>query len=82
MNRLPTARSYQGSAQLVPGVSGGANPNVKGGFFRSNRYLVDGLDVTDPVTNTFSMNIPFEVDAGRWTCRPAAWTPSTTPWAA
>jgi hypothetical protein len=60
MNRLPTARSYQGSAQLVPGVTGGGNPNVKGGFFRSNRYMVDGLDVTDPVTNTFSMNIPFE----------------------
>ncbi len=60
MNRLPTARSYQGSAQLVPGVTGGANPNVKGGFFRSNRYKFDGLDVTDPVTNTFAMNIPFE----------------------
>ena len=60
MNRLPTARSYQGSAQLVPGVSGGANPNVKGGFFRSNRFMVDGLDVTDPVTNTFAMNIPFD----------------------
>jgi hypothetical protein len=60
MNRLPTARSYQGSAQLVPGVSGGANPNIKGGFFRSNRYMVDGLDVTDPVTNTFAMNIPFD----------------------
>jgi hypothetical protein len=60
MNRLPTARSYQGSSVFVPGVTGGANPNVKGGFFRSNRYKFDGLDVTDPVTNTFAMNIPFE----------------------
>jgi outer membrane receptor protein involved in Fe transport len=25
-----------------------------------NRYLVDGLDITDPVTNTFSANINFD----------------------
>jgi outer membrane receptor for ferrienterochelin and colicin len=25
-----------------------------------NRYLVDGLDITDPVTNTFSSNINFD----------------------
>jgi hypothetical protein len=60
MNRLPTARSYQNASQFAPGVTGGANPNVKGGSFRSNRYMFDGLDVTDPVTNTFAMNIPFE----------------------
>jgi hypothetical protein len=60
LNRLPTGRSYQNASQFVPGVSGGANPNVRGGFFRSNRYQFDGLDVTDPVTNTFAMNIPFE----------------------
>ena len=25
-----------------------------------NHYLVDGLDITDPVTNTFSANINFD----------------------
>ena len=58
--KLPTGRSYQNVAQLVPGVSGGANPNVKGGMSLNNRYLIDGLDVTDPVTQTFSANLTFD----------------------
>jgi len=60
MNRLPTGRSYQSVAQLVPGVSGGANPNIKGGLNLNNRYLIDGLDVTDPVTGTFATNLSFD----------------------
>jgi hypothetical protein len=60
VNRMPTSRSYQGITQQVPGVSGGANPNIKGGGSRNNRYLIDGMDVTDPVTNTFTKNITFE----------------------
>jgi hypothetical protein len=59
-NRLPTGRSYQTIAQQVPGVSGGANPNIKGGTSRHNKYLIDGLDVTDPVTSTFAMNLTFD----------------------
>ena len=60
VNRMPTGRSYQGIALQVPGVSGGANPNIKGGSTRNNRYLIDGMDVTDPVTNTFTKNLTFE----------------------
>jgi hypothetical protein len=60
MSRLPMGRSYQTAAQQVPGVSGGANPNIKGGQSGNNRYLIDGIDVTDPVTNTFSMNLTFD----------------------
>lgn len=60
LKKLPTARSYQDAAQKVGGVSGGANPNIKGGYLRLNKFLVDGLDVTDPVTGTFSLNMPFE----------------------
>jgi hypothetical protein len=60
LNRIPTGRSYQGAAQLVPGVSGGANPNIKGGLLIQNRYLIDGLDITDPVTGTFSTNLNFD----------------------
>ncbi len=56
-NRMPIARQYQSVAQQVPGVTvGGGNPNVKGARTSSNRYLVNGLDLTDPVTNTFSAN--------------------------
>jgi hypothetical protein len=60
LNKLPTGRSYQTVAQQVPGVSGGANPNVKGGTSAQNHYLIDGLDVTDPVTNTFAENLTFD----------------------
>ncbi|HEY0715782.1 MAG TPA: TonB-dependent receptor [Polyangia bacterium] len=60
LNRLPTGRSYQSIAQQVPGVSGGANPNIKGGLSSNNRYLIDGVDVTDPVTGTFAQNLTFD----------------------
>jgi len=59
---VPTARSYQDIASLLPGVVDvrGGNPDIHGGTFRNNRYLVDGLDITDPVTLTFSANINFD----------------------
>jgi hypothetical protein len=58
--KLATGRSYQSITHQVPGVTGGANPVMAGGSFRHNRYLVDGLDITDPVTNTFSANFNFD----------------------
>jgi hypothetical protein len=63
--RLPTARTYQGVALQAAGVqnniyNGAGNPFVKGGFSLHNRYLIDGLDVTDPVTQTFSNNLTFD----------------------
>jgi hypothetical protein len=58
--RLPTGRSYQNAAQQVPGVSGGGNPNVKGGLASSNRYILDEMDITDPVSGTFTSNQTFE----------------------
>jgi hypothetical protein len=60
MSRVPTGRSYQSVAQFIPGVTGGANPNIRGGLSIQNRYLVDGLDITDPVTGTFSTNLSFD----------------------
>jgi hypothetical protein len=60
LSRLPTGRSYQNAAQFVPGVSGGGNPNIKGGLASSNRYLLDDMDITDPVSNTFTSNQTFE----------------------
>lgn len=62
-SKLATGRRYQDIAQQAPGVVGGGNPVMAGGTFRHNRYLVDGLDITDPVTNTFSANFNFDVIA-------------------
>ena len=56
-NQLPIARSYQAVATQIPGVTvGGGNPSVKGAGSSDNRYLVNGLDLTDPVSNTFAAN--------------------------
>ncbi len=61
--RVATRRTYQTITQQAAGVSfsaGQGNPNIKGAMDSHNRYLVDGLDITDPVTNTFSANINFD----------------------
>jgi len=57
---LPTARSFQDVVQLLPGVTGGGNPNINGGAATSNQYYLDGATTTDPVTGTFSMNFNFD----------------------
>jgi len=62
-SKIASGRSYQDIASQVAGtvdVNGGGNPQIKGGNLMGNRYLVDGLDVTDPVTNTFSANMNFD----------------------
>ncbi len=61
LEALPTRRSYQSAVQFAPGVTGGSNPNVKGGSDRENTWLLDGANTTDPVTGTFSFN--FNLDA-------------------
>ncbi len=60
LGELPTGRSYQEVIQFLPGVTGGSNPNVHGATSSSNQYYVDGVNTTDPVTNTFSMNFNFD----------------------
>jgi hypothetical protein len=62
-DRVATSRSYQDIARQVAGVvdvNGGGNPQIKGANLAGNKYLVDGLDITDPVTSTFSANINFD----------------------
>jgi Carboxypeptidase regulatory-like domain/TonB-dependent Receptor Plug Domain len=58
-NNLPIARQYQSVVTMTPGVTVnvGGNPSIKGGNSRNNRILIDGLDTSDPNTNTFSANI-------------------------
>jgi len=62
-SRVATNREYQDIAEQVAGivdVNGGGNPQVKGMNLLGNKYLVDGLEITDPVTQTFSANINFD----------------------
>ena len=68
---LPTGRSYQSYLQLVPGVKPGSNPSSKSGVNSSvtgvtgassdNIYILDGVNVTDPVTGTFGANFNSEI---------------------
>ena len=60
LSRIPSGRTYQDTAQFVPGVTGGGNPNVHGETLYSNSYLLDGVNITDPVTHTFSTNFNFD----------------------
>jgi len=60
LERIPAGRSYQQAAQLAAGVTGGANPNVGGAGSNENTYLMDGVNITDPVTGTFSLNFNFD----------------------
>lgn len=57
---VPVARDYQSAISLAPGVVGGGNPNARGSFDSSNQYYINGVNVTDPVTNTFSMNMNYD----------------------
>ena len=54
------ARDYQSAVSMSPGMVGSGNPNIHGGFDISNQYYLDGVNTTDPLTNTFSMNMNFD----------------------
>ncbi len=55
-------RDYQGAMSNAPGTvdNGTGNPNMRGGLSFSNQYFVDGVNTTDPITNTFSMNMNYD----------------------
>ncbi len=61
LSRLPTGRSYQSAVGLSAGVTGqGGNKNISGGATNENTYMLDGANITDPVTGTFSVNFNFD----------------------
>ena len=60
LERIPAGRSYQSAVQMAVGVTGGSNANVAGASYNENTYLLDGVNITDPVTGTFSVNFNFE----------------------
>ncbi len=55
-------RDYQTATTLAPGVvdNGTGNNNIRGSWARGNQYYVDGVNTTDPLTNTFSMNMNYD----------------------
>lgn len=74
MESLPTGRSYQSYLQLVPGTKPSAtgNPGSKSGVNYSdiggvygdstdNVYIIDGINVTDPLDGTFGSNLNSEI---------------------
>ncbi len=60
LTKLPVGDDYLNVARMVPGVIGTGNSNVQGAAYNENQFLVDGVNITDPVTNTFSANFNFE----------------------
>ena len=58
------SRAYQSAIEVAPGVAdqtgAGGNPSVFGANLGQNSYQVDGLNTTDPVTHTFSLNFGFD----------------------
>ncbi len=63
MKRIATDRDYSTVIQQIASVtdvSGDGNPQIKGANYTQTRYLIDGLDITDPVTGTSSASINFD----------------------
>jgi hypothetical protein len=63
--KLATARTPLDIAQQVVGVGNQndpryGNPEIKGGTYLNNHYLVDGFDVTDPVSQLLSADFNFD----------------------
>jgi hypothetical protein len=60
LDRIPAGRSYQQAVQMAAGVTGGANANIGGASSNENTYMLDGVNITDPVTGTFSLNFNYD----------------------
>lgn len=50
IKNLPLPRTYSGLLQLIPGAASpdGVGVSVSGGTRQDNKYLVDGVDITNP----------------------------------
>lgn len=63
-DHLPVGRNYQALALAAPSVTTGGlgnnNPSVGGASAAENRYVVDGLDTTDPAFGTSNVSLPME----------------------
>jgi hypothetical protein len=53
-------RDYLQAIGNAAGVAGTGNIQVRGSTLGENRFLIDGVDTTDPVTGTFGLNTNFD----------------------
>ncbi|MCB9677550.1 MAG: TonB-dependent receptor [Alphaproteobacteria bacterium] len=63
LDLAPTGRTTEGGTALLGGAQGvtrGANANFGGAASDENSYTIDGVQITDPVTGTFSANFNYE----------------------
>ncbi|MFN3413648.1 MAG: carboxypeptidase regulatory-like domain-containing protein, partial [Thermoanaerobaculum sp.] len=60
VDTLVTNRNFQTMMQMAPGVKAGNNPYVHGNSNDSNSYLIDGVETTDPRTNTWGTAINWD----------------------
>jgi hypothetical protein len=62
LQKVPAGRTYQEAVNMAAGVTGaqGGNPNMGGSASDENTYMLDGANITDPVTGTFSLNFNFD----------------------
>ena len=72
LKELPTARTFLNLAYLAPGVVEASGffrgqaiarpgePSINGASLAENRYLVEGLDVTDPRNGTLESTLPVD----------------------
>ncbi len=60
LSRIPTGRSYQDAVGQAAGVLSGGNPSSAGAAGNENTIVLDGVNTTDPVTGTFSMNFNYD----------------------
>ncbi len=62
LQKIPAGRTYQQAVNMTAGVTGaqGGNPNMAGSASNENTYMLDGANITDPVTGTFSLNFNFD----------------------
>jgi len=58
--KVPSGRSYQQVIGNTAGVVGGGNSSSAGASGDENTWMQDGVNVTDPVTGTFSTNFNFD----------------------
>ncbi len=60
LSRIPIGRSTQAAFGAAAGVLQGGNPMAAGASGDENTILLDGVNTTDPVTGTFSMNFNYD----------------------
>ena len=60
LQRIPAGRNYQSAVTLAAGVVGYGNPNMAGASYNENTYMLDGANINDPVTGTFSVNFNYD----------------------